>query len=105
MTTTTTMTTEDFGGEPQRKARYTTTYRAAGPALPTPLIFRIRVYMDPYKDQSYATAEVLADDRTWTNVATLHPDSWHAGMKTKRDYEQVTGRLKVAVSNIFNLGR
>lgn len=37
---------------------------------------RVQVNRDFYAQQSYATAHVLADDMTWTVLATAAPSTW-----------------------------
>ena len=39
---------------------------------------RVRVRSDFYVPQSYAVAEVLTPARTWTQLATRSPETWHA---------------------------
>lgn len=39
-------------------------------------VVRVRIERDAYPHQSFAVAEVLSADRTWTNLASNPVDTW-----------------------------
>lgn len=45
---------------------------------------RVRVHRDFYLHQSWAIADVLTPDLTWTELATAPPSDWHPGTHTPR---------------------
>jgi hypothetical protein len=102
-----TVTAEEFSFAGDRmtndKGNLTQLLRAQGPALPTPAIFRIRVVRDPYEMQSYATAEIMADDRTWTHLISIPPTKWHKDARTEAAYRRVARDLRVRINSIFAL--
>jgi hypothetical protein len=54
----------------QHDYRYTRVVETAG------RVVRVRVRRDNYPHQSFAVAEVLADDMTWTHLAAEAPNNW-----------------------------
>lgn len=102
-----TVTAEEFGFAPDRMSRdkgaLTQLLRATGGPLEKPTIFRIRVVRDPYETQSYATAEVMADNKSWTHLISIPPTGWHGQARTEARYRQVAQDLRVHIRSIFGL--
>lgn len=109
MTTDMIVTTEEFGLAGDRmntdKGTLTQLLRATGPTLPTPAIFRIRVVRDPYEMQSYATAEIMADDRSWTHLISIPATKWHNDTRTgtEASYRRVAMDLRTHIRAMFAL--
>lgn len=100
---TVTLTHHDFSAtNTNTKGKLEQNFRATAPGQ-NMMIIRLRIHRDPYQEQSYAVAEVLADDRTWSTVATLHPAGWHPATRTEPDYLIVAQRLIDAVKKTFAL--
>jgi hypothetical protein len=65
---------------------------------PGNLKVRIRVHRDTYASQSFATADVLAADRTWTTLAIAPSSEWHASATRP----QVAGELIERAARILS---
>jgi hypothetical protein len=69
---------------------------------------RARARRDSYDFQSHAVVEVLADDMTWTHLASEPTTQWFSGTRPPADYRRapidVVAELGDLVEHLLNRG-
>lgn len=92
-------------GKDAHKATLTEIWRTkhAPTSASVPLTIRIRIVRDSYEGQSFATAEMLSKDGTWTHLISLHPSQWWDDVRTEKAMTNPAAILLMHVENVFDV--